>query len=39
MIDVSSEIFTQFDAQLVNMALPETVRPQYRKWLRFDLDF
>lgn len=39
MIQIPPEIRTQFDALLVHHAIPQRLHPDYRKWLRYYLDF
>jgi len=36
---IPSDILTQFDAIMKKKAVPFSVRPDYRKWLRYYLDF
>src|SRR3990172_2146376 len=36
---ISNDILTQFDAVMKKKAVPFSVRPEYRKWLRYYLDF
>ncbi len=36
---IPNDILTQFDAVMKKKAVPFSVRPDYRKWLRFYLDF
>jgi hypothetical protein len=39
MVNVSEELRARFNALLVNKAVPDKYHNQYRKWLRYYLDF
>ncbi len=39
MLDISPDIRTRFNALLVKRAIPEKYYYEYRKWLRYYLDF
>jgi len=39
MLSISPDILKQFDAVLEKKAVPFTIRADYRKWLRYYLDF
>ena len=39
MIQIPPEIKTQFDALLIQKAIPKRFHSDYRKWLRYYLDF
>ena len=39
MLDISTDIKTRFNALLVKKVIPEKCQDEYRKWLRYYLDF
>jgi len=39
MLDISTDIKTRLNALLVKKVIPEKCQDEYRKWLRYYLDF